>query len=86
MNVDPHRVKELFTASLDLPDAQARQAFVDRHSAGDPDLRRLTLRASVRNTEVSSCRTVRRCGHIDRSSRETLSPRGSLCTFVTLDP
>ncbi len=39
MAADPRRVKELFGALLDLPDAQARQAFLERECAGDADLR-----------------------------------------------
>jgi eukaryotic-like serine/threonine-protein kinase len=40
MPADPRRIKDLFTAALDLPDPPARAAFVDRECAGDPDLRR----------------------------------------------
>jgi WD40 repeat protein len=36
---DPRRVKELFVAALDLPDAVARQAFLDRQAGNDADLR-----------------------------------------------
>ena len=32
-------VKELFNAALDLPDASARAAFLDRECAADPNLR-----------------------------------------------
>ena len=39
MTADPRRVKELFVALLDLPDAQARQAFLDRECGDDADLR-----------------------------------------------
>src|SRR5262245_31285594 len=39
MSADPRRVKELFVAALDLPDAQARQALLDRECGGDADLR-----------------------------------------------
>jgi serine/threonine protein kinase len=40
MAADPCRVKELFVAALDLPDPQARQAFLERECGGDADLRR----------------------------------------------
>jgi eukaryotic-like serine/threonine-protein kinase len=40
MPSDPRRVKELFGAALDLPDAAARRAFLDRECAVDPDLRK----------------------------------------------
>src|SRR5438105_2372989 len=40
MPADPRRVKELFAAALDLTDATARQAFLNRECAGDPELRR----------------------------------------------
>ena len=39
MTADPRRVKELFVAVLDLPDAQARQAFLERECGSDADLR-----------------------------------------------
>jgi serine/threonine protein kinase/tetratricopeptide (TPR) repeat protein len=39
MAADPRRVKELFVALLDLPDAHARQAFLERECAADADLR-----------------------------------------------
>ncbi len=39
MTADPRRVKELFVAALELPDPQARQAFLDRECAADTDLR-----------------------------------------------
>jgi serine/threonine protein kinase len=39
MPADPRRVKELFAAALDLTDAQARLAFLDRACAGDVELR-----------------------------------------------
>jgi serine/threonine protein kinase len=39
MAADPRRVKELFVAVLDLPDPQARQAFLERECASDADLR-----------------------------------------------
>jgi tetratricopeptide (TPR) repeat protein len=40
MTADPARVKELFIAALDLPDPQARQAFLDRECGADSELRR----------------------------------------------
>ena len=40
MSADPHRVKELFAAALDRPDAPARAALLDQECAGDPELRR----------------------------------------------
>ena len=40
MPADPRRVKELFVAALELPDPQARQAFLDRECGDDADLRR----------------------------------------------
>jgi WD40 repeat protein len=39
MTADPRRVKELFVAALDLPDPQARQAFLERACGDDADLR-----------------------------------------------
>jgi hypothetical protein len=39
MAADPRRVKELFIAALDLPDPQARQAFLERECGADTDLR-----------------------------------------------
>jgi eukaryotic-like serine/threonine-protein kinase len=39
MPADPRRVKELFVAALDLPDAAARQALLDRECVNDSDLR-----------------------------------------------
>jgi serine/threonine protein kinase/WD40 repeat protein len=39
MAADSRRVKELFVALLDLPDAQARQAFLERECGADADLR-----------------------------------------------
>ncbi len=39
MAADPRRVKELFVAVLDLPDPQARQAFLERECGDDADLR-----------------------------------------------
>jgi serine/threonine protein kinase len=39
MAVDPRRVKELFVALLDLPDPQARQAFLQRECGADAELR-----------------------------------------------
>jgi serine/threonine protein kinase/tetratricopeptide (TPR) repeat protein len=39
MAADPRRVKELFVALLDLPDAQARQAFLERECGDDAELR-----------------------------------------------
>ena len=39
MPVDPRRVKELFNAALDLPQAGDRAAFFDRECAGDRELR-----------------------------------------------
>src|SRR5262245_21572619 len=39
MAADPRRVKELFVAALDLPEAPARQAFLDHACGGDADLR-----------------------------------------------
>ena len=39
MPLDPRRVKELFAAVLELPDALARQAFLDRECAADAELR-----------------------------------------------
>src|SRR5262245_2334205 len=40
MPADPRRVKELFAAALDLPDAAARRSFLDRECGSDADLRR----------------------------------------------
>jgi serine/threonine protein kinase/tetratricopeptide (TPR) repeat protein len=39
MPLDPRRVKQLFAAALELPDAEARQAFLDRECGADADLR-----------------------------------------------
>ena len=39
MAADPRRVKELFVAVLDLPDVQARQAFLERECGTDAELR-----------------------------------------------
>src|SRR5437868_2411664 len=39
MAADPRRVKEVFVAALDLPDPQARQAFLERECGADADLR-----------------------------------------------
>src|SRR6187200_1879635 len=39
MTADPRRVKELFVAALELPDAPARQAYLDRECGSDADLR-----------------------------------------------
>jgi serine/threonine protein kinase/tetratricopeptide (TPR) repeat protein len=39
MPADPRRVKELFGAALDLPDASARHALLDRECSDDPELR-----------------------------------------------
>ena len=39
MSIDPRRVKELFVAALDLPDAQAREAFLDRECGDAAELR-----------------------------------------------
>jgi tetratricopeptide (TPR) repeat protein len=39
MAADPRRVKELFVAALDLPDPQARQAFLDQECGTDAELR-----------------------------------------------
>src|SRR5262245_25866101 len=39
MAADPRRVKELFVAALDLPEASDRQAFLDRACGDDADLR-----------------------------------------------
>jgi serine/threonine protein kinase len=38
MPADSRRIKELFAAVLELPDPQARQAFLKRECAGDPEL------------------------------------------------
>jgi hypothetical protein len=38
MPADPRRVKDLFVAAVELPDPQARQAFLDRECGDDPDL------------------------------------------------
>ena len=38
MPTDPHRVKDLFVAALEITDLQARQAYLDRECAGDADL------------------------------------------------
>src|SRR5690242_3005351 len=40
MPADPRRVKELFGAALDLADAPARQALLDRECSNDPEVRR----------------------------------------------
>jgi serine/threonine protein kinase/Flp pilus assembly protein TadD len=39
MPADPRRVKDLFVAALELPDAAARRAFLDRECGDDADLR-----------------------------------------------
>jgi WD40 repeat protein len=39
MATDPRRVKELLLAALDLPDPQARQAFLERECGADTELR-----------------------------------------------
>jgi serine/threonine protein kinase len=39
MPLDPRRVKELFEAALELPDHQARQAFIDGECGADDELR-----------------------------------------------
>ena len=39
MPLDPRRVKELFAAALELPDAEARQALLDSECGGDAELR-----------------------------------------------
>src|SRR5262245_659955 len=39
MATDPRRVKELFVTALDLPDARARQAFLDHECGTDAELR-----------------------------------------------
>src|SRR5262249_43063707 len=39
MPAEPARIKELFVAALDQPDAQARQALLDRECGEDADLR-----------------------------------------------
>jgi hypothetical protein len=43
MAADPRRVKELFVAALDLPDPEARQAFLERECGSDADLRQRLL-------------------------------------------
>ena len=40
MPLDPRRVKELFVAASELPDPQARQAFLDRECGADAELRK----------------------------------------------
>jgi serine/threonine protein kinase/DNA-binding SARP family transcriptional activator len=39
MPADPKRVKDLFGAAIEIPDAAERQAFVERECAGDAELR-----------------------------------------------
>jgi serine/threonine protein kinase len=39
MPADPRRIKELFAAAIDLPDAPARQALLNRECTDDADLR-----------------------------------------------
>src|SRR5262249_12126201 len=39
MPPEPPRIKELFVAALDLPDAAARQAFLDQACETDADVR-----------------------------------------------
>ncbi len=39
MPIDLRRVKELFVTALDLPDLEARQAYLDQECAGDAELR-----------------------------------------------
>ena len=39
MPLDPRRVKALFNAALDLPDAAGRTAFLDRECGDDQELR-----------------------------------------------
>src|SRR4051794_37124431 len=39
MPADPRRVKDLFGAALDLPDAVTRRTFLDRECVNDADLR-----------------------------------------------
>src|SRR5262245_54387082 len=54
MPADPRRVKELFAAAVDLPDAQARQALLDRECADDPDLRQRLGVLLLANDEPAS--------------------------------
>jgi eukaryotic-like serine/threonine-protein kinase len=54
MSADPRRVKELFGAALDLPDAPARKALLDRECSDDPELRnRVEVLLSAHNQPES---------------------------------
>ena len=52
MAADPRRVKEVFVAALDLPDAPARAAFLGRECGPDHDLRRRVERLLAAHAEA----------------------------------
>ena len=51
MPADPRRVKDLFAATLDLPEGPARAAFLDRECGDDGEFRRW-LEALCRPTTI----------------------------------
>ncbi|MBX9622306.1 MAG: serine/threonine-protein kinase [Gemmataceae bacterium] len=54
MPLDPRRVKALFVAALDLPDAPARAALLDRECGPDNDLRQRVERLLAAHDEAAS--------------------------------
>jgi len=84
MSADPRRVKELFGAALDLPDATARQALLDRECSDDPELRRrveVLLAAHNQPESVLERPLAIQC----EPATDTFRPRGETIGTVIAD-
>jgi serine/threonine protein kinase len=77
MAADPRRVKELFVALLDLTDAQARQAFLERECADDAELRqRLEALLKAHENPASALERPLAAGEPSADSPADKSPAG----------
>jgi serine/threonine protein kinase/WD40 repeat protein len=84
MPADPRRVKELFGAALDLPDAPARQALLERECSDDSELRhRVEVLLAAHNQPESMLE--RPLAIQTESATDTFRPRTETAGTVIVD-
>src|SRR5688572_24299236 len=81
MAADPRRVKELFVAALELPDPQARQAFLERECGADADLRqRLGVLLKAHEDPASALGQPLALGPVDAGATSSQAPANGPAT------
>ena len=88
MPIDPRRVKELFNAVVDLPEAADRAAFLERECGGDRELRERRMHSSPRTTGLPgrwSARSLQTWRELPSEPSRIRRPPVPICRQATGD-